>query len=90
MPSYAELSAVNKGPQPDEFARLADRVDLVIGQHNRNTSPYGTAFDAVRAKIEKANVYEMEGQGHLAHIQAPGCFGSLINTLAGDATAQKS
>jgi pimeloyl-ACP methyl ester carboxylesterase len=90
MPSYAELSAVNADPQPDQFARLADRVDLIIGKNNRETSPYGTAFENVRAKIEEATVYELEGQGHLAHIQAPGALGSLIDTLAGDTTSQKS
>ncbi|AXC11955.1 esterase-hydrolase, putative [Acidisarcina polymorpha] len=89
-PSYAELSAINTGPQPDEFARLADRVDLIIGQNNRDKSPYGAAFENVRAKLKKSAVYEMEGQGHLAHIQAPGDLGVLINTLAGDTSSQKS
>lgn len=81
MPGYAELSAVNTGSQPDKFARLADRVDLIIGQKNREKSPYGTAFENVRAKLEKASVYELEGQGHLAHIQAPEALAFLIDTL---------
>jgi hypothetical protein len=29
MPSCAELSALNTGPQPDLLARLADRIDLI-------------------------------------------------------------
>ena len=89
MPSYAELLAVNTGPQPDQFAGLADRIDLIIGQNNRETSPYGTAFENVRAKIEKATVYEMEGQGHLAHIQDPRSLAFLIDNLARDTTSQK-
>jgi hypothetical protein len=90
MSGYAELSAINTGPQPDEFARLAGRIDLIIGKDNRGRSPYGTAFENVRSKIERATVYEMQSQGHLAHIHAPRDLALLINTLAGATAPQKS
>jgi hypothetical protein len=70
--------------------RLADRVDLIIGKNNLDTSRYGTAFENVRAKSEEATVYELEGQGHSAHIQAPGALSFLIDTLAGDTTSRES
>ena len=71
MPSYAELWALNDGSQTLPFARLADRVDLIIGQQNRDKLTYGTAFEHVRANIQNATVHESKDQGHLAHIHAP-------------------
>ncbi|MFF1817755.1 alpha/beta fold hydrolase [Kribbella sp. NPDC058245] len=82
-PLYAELSALNAAPPPDVMARQAGRVDLIIGQCNRGTAPYGTSFDAVRQHITHAGVHELADQGHLAHIQAPAELGHLLNTLAG-------
>ena len=38
MPGYAELLALNTEPNTEQFARLADRVDLIIGQQNRGQS----------------------------------------------------
>jgi hypothetical protein len=40
--------------------------------------------------IKGRALHELEGQGHLAHIQAPGALSFLIDTLAGDTPSQKS
>ncbi|WP_031037339.1 alpha/beta fold hydrolase [Streptomyces sp. NRRL F-5650] len=81
-PLYAELGALNTAPPPDVMARQADQVDLIIGQCNRGTAPYGTSFDDVRQHIAHAAVHELPGQGHLAHLQAPAELGDLLNKLA--------
>ncbi|MCZ1010129.1 alpha/beta fold hydrolase [Streptomyces lydicus] len=81
-PAYAELAALNSAPPPDEMARRADRVDLIIGQCNHGTAPYGTSFDDVRQRVTRADVHVLPGQGHLAHIQAPTELGHLLNGLA--------
>ena len=81
-PLYAELAALNAAPPPDEMARQADQVDLIIGQCNHGTAPYGTSFDDVRRRVTRAEVHVLPGQGHLAHIQAPTELGHLLNSLA--------
>jgi len=85
MPSYAELLALNDGSQTFPFARLADRVDLIIGQLNRGKSPYGTAFENVLANTGNVTVHEMKGHGHLAHIQDAEALALLIDSLGRDA-----
>ncbi|MFJ2555933.1 MULTISPECIES: alpha/beta fold hydrolase [unclassified Streptomyces] len=81
-PLYTELRALDAAPPPEVMARQADQVDLIIGQCNRGTAPYGTSFDTVRQHIAHAEVHELPGQGHLAHVQAPAELGHLLNTLA--------
>ncbi|WP_336049066.1 alpha/beta fold hydrolase [Streptomyces sp. CA2R101] len=83
-PAHVELAALNSAPPPDEVARRAVRVDLIIGQCNQGTAPYGTSFDDVRRRVARAEVHVLPGQGHLAHIQAPEELGRLINGLAAD------
>ncbi|AHH97419.1 alpha/beta fold hydrolase [Kutzneria albida] len=81
-PLYAETAVINTAPVPDALARQADRVDLVIGQHNRGAAPYGTSFEDVRQRIAHARVHELPNQGHLGHIHAPAELGRLLNDLA--------
>ncbi|WP_329127354.1 alpha/beta hydrolase [Streptomyces caniferus] len=81
-PAHAELAALNAAPPPDEMARRADRVDLIVGQCNHGTAPYGTSFDDVRQRVTRAEVHVLPGQGHMAHLQAPTELGRLINGLA--------
>ncbi|GAA3147908.1 alpha/beta fold hydrolase [Streptomyces echinatus] len=81
-PLYAELGALNATPPPDVMAQQAKQVDLIIGQPNRGTAPYGTSFDLVRQHVTHAGVHELPGQGHLVHIQAPAELGRLLNNLA--------
>ncbi|MEV5122403.1 alpha/beta hydrolase [Streptomyces decoyicus] len=81
-PAHAELAALNAAPPPEELARRADRVDLIIGQCNDGAAPYGTSFDDVRKRVPRAEVHVLPGQGHMAHLQAPTELGHLINDLA--------
>ncbi|MFI9724128.1 alpha/beta fold hydrolase [Streptomyces sp. NPDC052396] len=81
-PAYAELAALNATSLPEALAGRADRVDLIVGQCNRGTAPYGTSFDDVRQRVTHAEVHELPGQGHLAHLQAPTELGRLLNGLA--------
>lgn len=81
-PAHAELAALNAAPAPNELARAADRVDLIVGQHNRGTAPYGTTFDDVRQRLPHAQTHVLPGQGHLAHLQAPTALAHLLDDLA--------
>ncbi|MGW2594007.1 alpha/beta fold hydrolase [Streptomyces sp. NPDC001515] len=81
-PLPAELGALDAAPPPDVMARRAERVDLIIGEYNRGTAPYGTSFDNVRQHLAQARVHGLAGQGHLAHVQAPAGLGHMLNTLA--------
>jgi pimeloyl-ACP methyl ester carboxylesterase len=81
-PLHAELDALNAAPPPDAMAQRAQRVDLVIGQCNRGTAPYGESFDSIRQRVVHAEVHELAGQGHLAHVQAPADLSRLLNNLA--------
>lgn len=87
---YAQLCrtfCVNNGPENLPIAGLTDRVDLIMGELNRDKSTYGAAFENVRANIERVTVREMKGQGHLAHLQAPKALALLIDSLARDTAA---
>ncbi|MFD8568772.1 alpha/beta fold hydrolase [Streptomyces sp. NPDC059639] len=81
-PLYAELRALTAALPPGEMAQQADRVELVIGQRNRGSAPYGTSFDKVRQHVAHASVHELPGQGHLAHLQAPAELAHLLDRLA--------
>lgn len=81
-PLYAETTVLNTTPVPAALARQAGRVDLIIGERNRGTAPYGTSFDDVRKRVEHAEVHELPDQGHLGHIQAPAQLARLLDDLA--------
>ncbi|MBZ4319220.1 alpha/beta fold hydrolase [Streptomyces huiliensis] len=82
-PAYAELAALNTPPTPDELARRAARVDLIVGERNAGTAPYGTAYDDVRKRVPHAAAHTLPGQGHLAHLEAPARLARLLDELAG-------
>ncbi|WNF28700.1 alpha/beta hydrolase [Streptomyces sp. C11-1] len=81
-PAYAELAALYGPPLPDEPARRADRVDLIVGGSNQGRAPYGTSFDDVARRVPRAGVHVLPGQGHMAHLEGPGELGRLISALA--------
>lgn len=81
-PLYAELNALNTAPAPEALAQRAQQVDLIIGQCNRATAPYGTVFEDVRRRVAHAEVHELADQGHLAHVHAPTELGRLLDALA--------
>ncbi|WP_432543450.1 alpha/beta fold hydrolase [Kineococcus sp. SYSU DK002] len=82
--AYAETSAIDAAPQPAQLATRAARVDLIIGERNRGRAPYGTSFEDVARLVPAARVHELPGQGHLAHLEAPGQLASLVDRLSGD------
>ncbi|WP_327706315.1 hypothetical protein [Streptomyces decoyicus] len=81
-PAHAEPAALNSAPPPDEPARRADRVDLIVGQCHHGAASCGTSFDDVRQRVTRTKVHVLPGQGHMAHIQAPTELGHLLNGLA--------
>lgn len=81
-PTYAETAAINEAQPPGELARAAARVDLLVGERNRGTAPYGTSFDDVRQRVPRARVHTLPGQGHLAHLEAPAELARLVDALA--------
>ena len=80
-PLYDETLAINEAPQPAKLAVRAVRVDLIVGERNRARAPYGTSFDDVARRVPGANVHELSGQGHLAHLEAPDHLAGLVNRL---------
>lgn len=81
-PLYAETRALSHAPVTGVLADLAERVDLVVGEHSRGTPPYGTSFDDVRERVPRAHVHELAGQGHMAHVEDPTALGRLLDALA--------
>ncbi|MGO4453078.1 alpha/beta fold hydrolase [Arthrobacter sp. RAF14] len=82
-PLYAELAALNAAPLPELMAQEAAAVDLIVGERNRHTEPYGTASDAIARRVPGARIHELAGADHLAHLQDPAGLGRLLNVLAG-------
>ncbi|WP_045747408.1 alpha/beta fold hydrolase [Actinoplanes rectilineatus] len=80
-PAYRETLAINEAARPAVLAARAARVDLVVGERNRGRAPYGTSFDDVARHVPGAVVHELTGQGHLAHLDAPGHLASLVSRL---------
>jgi pimeloyl-ACP methyl ester carboxylesterase len=80
-PIYAETLAINQAPRPETLATAAARVDLIIGERNRNRNPYGTSFTAVARHVPGATIHLLDGQGHLAHLEAPAHLANLVNRL---------
>jgi len=80
-PVYAETLAINEAGQSELLAGMAERVDLVVGGRNRGQAPYGTTFDDVAHRVPGASVHALPGQGHLAHLEAPGLLAALLDEL---------
>nr|WP_221380047.1 alpha/beta hydrolase [Actinoplanes polyasparticus] len=80
-PIYHETRSVNDAPLPQEFARQAARIDLIVGERNRGRAPYGTTFDDVARRTPRAAVHQLAGQAHLAHLEAPGELAALVSRL---------
>jgi pimeloyl-ACP methyl ester carboxylesterase len=80
-PIYNETLALNDAPEPEELARLAARIDLIVGERNRGQAPYGTTFDDVTRRTPRGVVHELAGQAHLPHLEAPDRLAALVNHL---------
>lgn len=81
-PLHAELRALSRAEVPKAFGSHAGRVDLIIGEDNIGVAPYGTSFEQVRARIPRAGVHRLPGQGHLAHVGGPEALGRMLDSLA--------
>ncbi|WP_240896582.1 alpha/beta fold hydrolase [Kineococcus vitellinus] len=81
VPLHAETLAIDEAPRPAELAVRAGRVDLVVGARSRGRAPYGTTFDDVARLVPAAGVHELDGQGHLAHLEAPEQLAALVDRL---------
>ncbi|HXG71639.1 MAG TPA: alpha/beta hydrolase [Gemmatimonadaceae bacterium] len=80
-PVYAETLAINEALQPEQLAVEAERVDLIVGELNREGTLYGKSFDDVARRVPAAVVHELSGQGHLAHLEAPEQLAALVTSL---------
>lgn len=78
----AETAAINEAEIPEQFASLADRVDLIVGGMHRGLPPYGTSFDDVRVRTPQAAVHELTGHGHMAHLEDPEGLADVVDSLA--------
>ncbi|MFE6506527.1 alpha/beta fold hydrolase [Nocardioides sp. NPDC057767] len=81
-PLYAELGALTRAEMPETLGSQARLIDLLIGEHNVGTAPYGTSFEQVRERVRDAEVHRLPGQGHLAHVDAPDTLGQMLDSLA--------
>ncbi|MBS2539464.1 alpha/beta hydrolase [Catenulispora sp. NF23] len=81
-PLYAELAALNASQPPEALARRAERIDLIIGEADQGTEPYGTSFDHVRQRLTAPRVQVLPGQGHLAHVTGPALLARTLDALA--------
>lgn len=80
-PLAAELTALNDfAPTSDWSALMAE---LLLGEHNQDTEPYGPAFERVAACLPRATVTILLGQGHLAHVDDPVTLGRVLGALIG-------
>ncbi|MEV0669970.1 alpha/beta hydrolase [Mycobacterium sp. NPDC050441] len=78
-PLADELAAINSHvPALDSYRHLDIPVTLILGAHNEDRAPYGTAFAAFSAALPQAHVIRLPGQGHLAHVEAPAGLAGAI------------
>lgn len=84
-PLYEETAAIAGASTRSALATRAARVDLIVGERNRGRVPYGTTFEDVARRVAHADVHCLEGQGHLAHLEAPGQLAELMDSLCAGA-----
>ena len=82
IPAAVELSAINSyQPEPTEYAAISAPVAVIIGSINENAEPYGTAANRFLFMLKDARQISLEGQGHLAHVEAPEQLAEAVNAL---------
>jgi pimeloyl-ACP methyl ester carboxylesterase len=83
-PLAEELSAINDyEPALRRYRELSMPVTLLLGELNDGSAPYGTAFASFAQALPQATVITLQGQGHLAHAQAPAQLGRVISMAVG-------
>lgn len=80
-PALQETLAINEAPSPGGLAARAGRVDLILGELNAGSPPYGTTFEDVARHVGRARVHRLVGQGHLAHLEAPEALAALLDDI---------
>ncbi|MER7555854.1 alpha/beta hydrolase [Nocardioides sp. NPDC126508] len=80
-PLYAEIRALSLAEMPGSLGSHAGLVDLIIGEDNADTAPYGTSFEQIRRRLPDAEAHRLPGQGHLAHVDAPAALGRMLDSL---------
>ena len=78
-PTVDELIAVNDFQPTSDWGELD--VELILGEDNVGTEPYGTAFARVADRLPRSRTTLLTGHGHLAHAVDPAALGSLIGSL---------
>lgn len=74
-----ELQAINAHRvDRDAYRCLRVPVRLLLGELNEGRDPYGTSFARFAAAMPAARVVRLAGQGHLAHVEAPGLLARHI------------
>lgn len=81
-PVYRELSALAATDPSLPLGSQAERIDLIIGAESVGTHPYGTAFQEIQSRLGSHTVTELEGAGHLAHLDSPAALSRLLDSLA--------
>jgi magnesium chelatase accessory protein len=71
-----------------DLPRLAPRLVLVVGSHDRSVSP--VQAERVRQRLPSASIVAMKGLGHLAHEERPQDTAELIFRLASSENASPS
>lgn len=80
-PIYEETQALNDAVTPQEFGREATRIDFILGEKNRDRTPYGATFKDVIRRTDRAAIHELAGQAHLAHVEGPEQLAALVSGL---------
>jgi pimeloyl-ACP methyl ester carboxylesterase len=87
-PLGEELAAINEyQPSLSRYAGLSIPMTLILGSLNEGAAPYGTAFAPFAAALPRAGIVRLPGQGHLAHVTAPGELARVIVAAIGNAQA---
>ncbi|KIF72938.1 hypothetical protein QR77_00825 [Streptomyces sp. 150FB] len=80
IPLAAELTAINAfHPDPAKWSRV--RAELILGEHNQDAEPYGSAFNRVVDLLPRSRTTLLAHQGHLAHAEDPVALGRLMAEL---------
>jgi pimeloyl-ACP methyl ester carboxylesterase len=82
IPAATELLALNRyDPNFTAYAVIKAPITVLIGSENQNREPYGTAAMRFLDALPLASVVTLQGQGHLAHVEAPTQLAETINAI---------
>lgn len=81
-PAAIELSAINRHePDQEEYASITAPITMIVGSLNEGNEPYGTAANRYLDMLNCARRVSLQGQGHLAHLEAPVQLAETINDI---------